>query len=245
MIEIIFKIIIMIIFVIIFITSIYLLKEKKKVEKMLKEKPIKEYYKELKSSDSYFPIQKISPNLITVIIALEDCNFYSHPGYDVKKILQAICSNIFSLRIVAGGSSITQQLAKNMYFTFEKKISRKIEEFFVTLELEKQLTKKEILDIYLNIIDYGAGHKKNGIKKTCEVYYHDTPDNLSLNQAITLGSILPAPSYYSPLYKGEKYYFPRVRYSCLLCLAKRGVIEEDEIELYSKANYDDKEIIKK
>lgn len=126
-----------------------------------------------------------------------------------------------------------------MYFSFEKTISRKIEELFVAFRLEKELTKKEILDIYLNIIDYGAGDKKQGIKNACKIYYNDTPDNISLNQAITLASILPSPYYYSPLYKGEDYYFPRVRKSCLNCLAKKGVILEEEKEKYNKASYND------
>ena len=236
------KIIFILIFVILIILGsllIYLIIKKNKINKLLKQKPIKKYYEELKKKDTYFPIEKISPNLITVVIALEDNNFYKHKGIDLIKTLHALISNIISLRIAAGGSSITQQLAKNMYFSFDKKISRKIEELFVAFRLEKELTKKEILDIYLNIIDYGAGYKKLGIKNACKIYYNDTPDNISLNQAITLASILPSPYYYSPLYKGEEYYFPRVRKSCLNCLAKKGVILEEEIEKYNKASYND------
>ena len=102
---------------------IYLIIKKNKINKLLKQKPIKKYYEELKKKDTYFPIEKISPNLITVVIALEDNNFYKHKGIDLIKTLHALISNIISLRIAAGGSSITQQLAKNMYFSFDKKIS--------------------------------------------------------------------------------------------------------------------------
>lgn len=200
--------------------------------KLIKEKPIWEYYNKLQKSPSYIPIDEISTNIKFIIICLEDSCFFIHRGYNLKRIAYAFFRN-FKHSNPIGGSTITQQLAKNMYFSFKKTYKRKIAEFFVARKLEKTLSKEQIFDIYLNIIYYGM--EQYGIKEACEFYYSKSPSEISLNQAITLGCLLPAPSVYNPLTENNLFY--KARTIALQRLVHLNVMKKTDIIVYQSSEY--------
>ena len=157
--------------------------------------PINEKIKEIKRQNYYTPLEEISKDLINAIIAVEDHRFYDHKGIDLISTTKAFFTNIQEKELVTGGSSITQQLAKNMYFTQEKQFSRKFAEIFIVSYLEENLTKDEILELYLNTIYYGNGYY--GIGDAALGYFNKTPNELTFNEATILAGLPNAPSAYS------------------------------------------------
>lgn len=157
--------------------------------------PIEEKIKEIKNIDNYTKLNEIPEDLITAVIAVEDHRFYVHKGIDLISTTKAIFTNIRQKDIVTGGSSITQQLAKNMYFSQEKTFSRKFAEIFIVSFLEENLTKDEILELYLNTIYYGNGYY--GIGEASLGYFDKLPINLTFNEATILAGLPNAPSAYS------------------------------------------------
>lgn len=149
----------------------------------------------IKGSKNYTGIDDISGDLKKAFIAVEDHRFYTHKGIDLISTTKAIFTNISNKDIVTGGSSITQQLAKNMYFSQEKKFSRKIAEVFVVSYLEENLSKDDILELYLNTIYYGNGYY--GIGNASRGYFNKAPNELSIYEATILAGLPNAPSVYS------------------------------------------------
>ena len=136
--------------------------------------------------------EEISSHLINALIAIEDNRFYSHHGIDFKGIIRALYVNIINLAYKQGGSTITQQLAKLIFFNSEKSILRKVRELFITFKLEALLDKKEILSLYLNRAYFGSGNY--GIKSAANSYFHKDPIHLNLYESAILVSALKAPS---------------------------------------------------
>ena len=202
--------------------------------RILKDKPIQVFYDEVKKRSTYFPIEEISTNVKFVILCLEDANFFKHHGYNVKRIIYAFYRNIGKKNLI-GGSTISQQLAKNMYFSFKKSYKRKVAELFVARKLEKTLTKEQIFDLYLNIIYYGM--EQYNIKDACEFYFGKTPAEVSLNQALTLGSLLPAPTNYNPL--SEHGLFKQARNIALRRMRYLNVIDENDIVMFQNTAYNE------
>jgi 1A family penicillin-binding protein len=129
-------------------------------------------------------------------ISIEDVKFYEHSGIDWQSLARALLVNLKSGRIVQGGSTISQQLAKNAFLTPERTISRKIKELILTLRLEKKYSKDEILNLYLNQIPYGSN--AYGIEAAAQTFFEKKAKDLSINEAALLASLPRAPSYYSP-----------------------------------------------
>lgn len=140
---------------------------------------------------------KIPKNLINAFIAVEDARFYEHSGVDPRGILRAVWSNITNRGVSEGGSTITQQLAKNAYLTQEQTIKRKIQEVFLALQLERQYAKNEILELYLNQIYFGQG--AYGVQAAAQTYFGKNVEDLSLSECAMLAGIPKSPNYYSPL----------------------------------------------
>ena len=139
----------------------------------------------------------MSNDYLNATIAVEDHRFYSHFGFDPIATMNALFDNVLSGSFVGrGGSTITQQLAKNMYFDQDKKFSRKIAELIVAFQLEQKLEKDEILELYINIIYFGDGYY--GIKEASEGYFQKDPENLTFDEAILVAGLPSAPSVYSP-----------------------------------------------
>lgn len=142
-------------------------------------------------------LEDISDYLIDATIAVEDKNFYKHHGFDYLRIIKAMYLNIKSGTIVQGASTISQQYIKNLYLDFDQTWERKIEEAFLTLELEVHYEKDEILEGYLNTINYGQGNM--GIVSAAEYYFNKKPSELSLEEAIMLAGISKNPARYNPV----------------------------------------------
>lgn len=153
-------------------------------------------------SNEWANIEDMSEDLINAVIAVEDKNFYKHNGFDYLRIAKAMMLNIKKRDIVQGASTISQQYIKNLYLDFDQKWSRKIEEAFLTLELEVHYSKDEILEGYLNTINYGQGNM--GIVNASEYYFNKSPKELSLEEAIILAGIPKNPSNYNPVSNYEK-----------------------------------------
>ena len=149
------------------------------------------------STNKWVSIDDISPNLIKAVISIEDKKFYKHHGFDYLRIAKAMFNNIKSKNIVQGASTISQQYIKNMYLDFTKSWSRKIEEAFLTLELEMHYSKEEILEGYLNTINYGQGNF--GIENASLYYFNKSAKNLSLEESIILAGIPKNPNNYNPV----------------------------------------------
>jgi monofunctional biosynthetic peptidoglycan transglycosylase len=140
---------------------------------------------------TWVPYAKISPNLKRAMIAAEDAKFVEHSGFDWDGIQTALDKNERRGRVVAGGSTITQQLAKNLFLSPEKSYVRKSEEAVVTVLLEAMLPKQRILEIYLNVIEWGNG--VFGAEAAAQRYFGIPAAQLSAEQAARLAAMAPAP----------------------------------------------------
>ena len=141
-------------------------------------------------------IEQIPVNLQNAFVAVEDNRFYEHKGVDPRGLARAFYTNIVAQEIAEGGSTITQQLAKNAYLTQDRTIKRKIQEIFLALQLEKQYTKQEILELYLNQIYFGQG--AYGVQAAAKTYFGKNVEDLNLNECAILAGIPKSPNYYSP-----------------------------------------------
>lgn len=141
-------------------------------------------------------IEQVPMNLQQAFVAIEDNRFYEHKGVDPRGLLRAVYANLRDQEIAEGGSTITQQLAKNAYLTQERTIKRKIQEVFLALQLEKQYTKQEILEMYLNQIYFGQG--AYGVQAAAKTYFNKNVEELTLSECALLAGIPKSPNYYSP-----------------------------------------------
>ena len=188
--------IILVAFCIFFIVCTYLLVHGYSLYKsVLKETSLEEKINEIRNKEDYTKIEDVSPDFLNAIVAVEDHRFYKHNGVDLISTVKAIFTNVKASSYVTGGSSITQQLAKNMYFSQEKKMVRKIAEMFMAYNLEKNLSKNEILELYINNIYYGSGYYS--VYSASMGYFNKKPSELTLDEASLLAGIPNAPSIYS------------------------------------------------
>lgn len=141
-------------------------------------------------------LEDINYNLINAVVSIEDKNFYKHHGFDYLRIAKAMYQNIKNGKITQGASTISQQYIKNIYLDFNTSWKRKIEEAFLTLELEVHFSKDEILEGYLNNINYGQGNY--GIGNASRYYFNKEPLDLTLEEALILAGIPNSPEYYNP-----------------------------------------------
>ena len=139
-------------------------------------------------------LSQISPALQRAVIAREDDAFYTHPGYDLKAMEKAAEYNWRKRRFARGGSTITMQVARNLYLSPQKSLLRKARELLISLKLERILSKDRILEIYLNVAEWGNG--VYGAEAAAQHYFHKGAANLGPGEAKTLAAILPRPKYY-------------------------------------------------
>ena len=192
----------------------------------ISKKPIEIRIAELKSKDSYIAIKDIPKSYQEAVIAVEDRRFYLHSGFDIISISRAIATDIATKSFAAGGSTITQQLAKNLYFTQEKKLTRKVAEIFLALELEELYSKDDILEFYMNSIYYGDGYY--GIGKASLGYFNKLPSELTLNEQTLLAGLPNAPSVYQFSNNSNLTY--QRQNIVLETMAECGYIEKEDIE---------------
>lgn len=182
---------------------------------------------ESSSENKWASISDISKYVIDATVATEDKNFYIHKGFDFLRIAKAFYINFKNGNISQGASTISQQYIKNLYLTFDKTWDRKIEEAFLTLELETHYTKDEILEGYLNSINYGSG--QYGIENASKYYFNKSALDLSLTEASILVGIPKNPSLYNPIYNLEK---AKKRQKIVLdSMLEEGYITEEERDI--------------
>ncbi len=178
-----------------------------------------------REKNDYVELNNISNYVKNSIVSIEDKNFYNHKGFDYLRIAKAMLVNLKSKKLKEGASTISQQYIKNLYLTFDKTWERKIQEALLTLELETHYSKNEILEGYLNTIDFGAGNY--GIKEASKYYFNKEPKNLSLAEASIIVGIPKNPSYYNPItnYENAK----ERQKNVLISMVKNKYISKDEM----------------
>lgn len=164
-------------------------------QKSLAEASIEERINEIRNKENYVTIDNIPADFKNAIIAVEDHRFESHGAIDLISIGRAIVRNVSEFRLVEGGSTITQQFAKNTFFTQEKSFVRKVAEVFVAIDLEEMYTKDEIIEMYMNTIYFGDGFY--GISSASHGYFNKEPIELTLDELTLLAGIPNAPGIYS------------------------------------------------
>lgn len=157
--------------------------------------PIDQKVENIKSKNYYTTFSQVPKDLKNAVVATEDHRYYNHGPIDIISIGRAVITDIKNMSLVEGGSTITQQLAKNMYFSQEKKLTRKVAEVFVASKLEKLYSKDDILELYLNISYYGNGY--TGIGQASRGYFNKTPMELSTYEQTLLAGLPNAPSAYA------------------------------------------------
>lgn len=162
----------------------------------LRTKQAKAKGRTLKSTLSWKPIDQISSYLVHAVLLAEDDTFYQHHGFDFQQIRIALVRNIEKGKYVYGGSTITQQLARTLYLSPQKNMLRKAKEAALTVYLEHFLKKKRILEIYLNVVEWGPGIY--GAEAAAQHYYGKSAADLTPDEAVALASILPSPRRWSP-----------------------------------------------
>lgn len=172
------------------------------------------------SDNDFTELDAVSPYLLEATVLTEDKHFYSHHGFDFPGIFRAITKNIRNSRLKEGASTITQQLARNLYLNHDKTWIRKIKEAFFTIRLEMFYTKDEILTHYLNTIYYG--HGAYGIDAASNLFFDKSADKLSIAEAAMLAGIPKGPTYYSP-FNDEKKAFERQGFILKLLLSEKVI----------------------
>ena len=222
------RILIIILLIIIFIVAGFLYKGHELYKQALEKISISDKVAEIKSDENYTKLEDMSEFYKDAVIAVEDRRFYEHGAIDPIALARAVYSNIKAKELREGGSTITQQLAKNIYFTQEKSALRKIAEFFMAFEIEKECDNNTILELYLNTSYFGDGYYC--VADASEGYYDKKPIDMNRNEASMLAGIPNAPSAYCP----TKH----------LKLAKQRQIQVlDKMVKYNFINEDEKEKI--
>ncbi|MBB1545294.1 MAG: transglycosylase domain-containing protein [Clostridiales bacterium] len=150
----------------------------------------------IRERNTYVKKEKIDKLYLKAVVAAEDRRYYSHGAVDIMGFSRAMYNNIISLKLKEGGSSITQQLSKNIFLDQKTELERKIKELFYAIELEKRYSKDDILELYVNTSYFGAGYY--GIGPATKGYYDKTPEKLNLNEIAFLAGVPNAPSVYNP-----------------------------------------------
>lgn len=158
--------------------------------------PLSQKIDEIKSDENYTSIDNLPKIYLDAVVAVEDHRFYNHPGIDIIAIGRAAINDIKAMKLVEGGSTITQQLSKNIYFTQEKSFIRKIAEVFMAFNIERNYSKDEILELYVNTSYFGDGY--TGVREASLGYFGKEPQNLSDSESVMLAGIPNSPSNYSP-----------------------------------------------
>lgn len=162
---------------------------------IIDETSIESKIEEVKENSNYTELDNIDKTFLDAIVAIEDHRFYKHGAIDLVSIARALITNLENGQILEGGSTITQQVAKNIFLTNEQSFDRKIKEICIAQKLENKYTKEEILELYVNVIYFGDGYI--GIKEACNGYFNKEPNELSDNEATLLAGLPQAPSLYA------------------------------------------------
>jgi monofunctional glycosyltransferase len=182
---------------------------------------------------TWVPLSRISPSLRQAVVAAEDALFFTHEGFDWEGIKVAAKYNLEAGEFKRGGSTITQQLAKNLYLSAERSLIRKAREALITRSLEHHLTKERILELYLNVAEWGQG--VYGAEAAARHHFKKSARDLTANEAAWLAAILPSPRRYDPLRKTT---FLTRRHNRILKWITRGSPQPPRLEPAPKSEPD-------
>lgn len=185
------------------------------------------------------------PNsLIDAFVAVEDSRFFVHNGFDIARFSKAIVENIMTMSFSQGGSTFTMQLVKNTYFVddaaginAEKEVSRKVQEIFMAMELENMTSKKNILELYLNKLNFGGNRNIRGVEKAANYYFGKSVTELNLAESALLAGVINAPNAYNPFNNLES--ATARRNTVLYLMNYHGYITDEEYELASSIKVED------
>ena len=201
---------------------------------VLLRRPLVRFYRQRSADPDYCPYDEIPALFIHYLLEIEDDYFFFHHGIRFDMVKLALKSNKRARKVVSGGSTVTQQLIKNLYFRFEHNYLRKLLEAILTFYAEHALSKEQILELYLNIIYFGNG--KYGIVDAAEFFFRKDVRDLTMNQQFMMACMPFAPTVGNPLKHPDV--FMRVRDKRLNALRRRRVITDYEVECIKQ--YDDK-----
>lgn len=191
------KIILFVLLIIVIILGIFVYQGYKLYEEAITETSIEEKIEKIKlENENYIKYEDLPEAYIDAIVAVEDRRFFEHNGVDIISIARAVIKDIQTMSLVEGGSTITQQLSKNTYFTQRKELTRKIAEVFTAFEYEKVCSKEEILELYVNTIYFGDGYYC--VYDAAQGYFNKEPKDMNLYESTLLAGIPNAPSVYAP-----------------------------------------------
>lgn len=171
-------------------------------------------------NQQWVSLEKISPFVIKAVLISEDDKFWKHEGFDTDALESAFEKNLKTGKFAFGGSTISQQLSKNLYLNPSKNPIRKIKEAIITYRIEKSITKKRIIEIYLNIAEWGDGIF--GIEAASQHYFHKSAKNLSAMEAAKLASVLPNPIIYNPI--GNQEFVTKKSKRIYKIMLRRGIV---------------------
>ncbi len=221
------------------------------VSKLKKENPKKTSFMEYREREwqregkkyrirqKWVPLSRVSPYLIKAVLIAEDDKFWKHEGFDYEAMQKAIEKDIKAKQFKLGGSTISQQVAKNLYLSPSKNPLRKIREAIITWRMERVLTKKRILELYLNIAEWGEGGIF-GIETAARRYYGKSAAEISPEEAARLASVLPNPRKFNPL--GNSRYVTHRSNLIYSIMVRRGIVVPEYEEVIEEGNKEDKSI---
>ena len=191
------KLLLFILIVIIIISTIFYMNGHKLYEEATTKISIDDKVSSIRNDENFVSINDLPSYYYNAIIAVEDHRFYKHGAIDIIAISRAIVNNVKQWEFKEGGSTITQQTAKNLYFITEDDVAnRKIAEILVAFDLEHKYSKEDILELYFNTIYFGDGYY--GIKEACNGYLNKEPKDMTISDATMLAGVPNAPSVYAP-----------------------------------------------
>lgn len=162
----------------------------------IEKRPFEEVVSEIESRENYVSYAELPDMYVKAVISIEDKRFETHPGFDVIGITRALVTDITTMSFKEGGSTITEQLMKNLYFDQEKQIDRRFAQFFAAIDFEKDYDKETIFALYASTAYFGHGY--TGIQEAAYGYFGIAPEQLTDAQAILLAGLPQAPSLYDP-----------------------------------------------
>ena len=221
------KLLFAIFLLIIIICSIFFLIGHSYYSKALKEKPLISRVDEITQRENFVKFEDMSSNYRNAVISVEDHRFYDHGPVDFIAIARAVFTNVKNGELQEGGSTITQQVAKNVIFSQEQSWLRKLGEIFAAYDLEKNYTKNEIFELYVNTAYFGDGYY--GIYDASYGYYKKSPRDLNLDEASMLAGVPNAPSVYAPTVNPNL--AKKRQYHVLNTMLEYGYITKDEASL--------------
>jgi monofunctional biosynthetic peptidoglycan transglycosylase len=175
---------------------------------------------------SWVSYNNISPHLRNAVLIAEDSAFFQHPGYDLEQIKESAKRNWREKRFARGASTITQQLAKNLYLSTSRNPLRKVREFFIAQEMERTLSKQRIFEIYLNVIEWGD--RLYGIQPAAQTYFGKSPSELLPEEGAILAAMIPNPRRYTP--SRNRKYLERRKTDILTQLSRYNYLGKSEYE---------------